>query len=499
MTDILFLRPDLLWILILPGVLILILLYSCFRRKMNQCIRPEMEPYLMKSSNKTLTFVLRLLPLLGLAAAIIALAGPARERISGPEKEQETAKALSLIVNIPGSLSGAEMSKMKAGVYQLLDSLGDERISLMVQSGSVHTVIPFTNDQRLIRDYVSYLSPQILPAKGDCIDLLSAAVKSPGDDTFHAAVYITPYAGPEKAGAWRNLELEADASYLLTFRDQKTSDAPDLFYMEEGVRGFAGLIAQINSRAGIKAMEIKRADTTQWEDLGAKWAVPAVLLLSLLFIKRKNVLYTLLFCPVLTSCDYSSQMVNEAQVNYFLLKGDTLKAMDRITDPFRKGQLAVALNDMPLAVEAFAADSSAESGYNLGLALLSQGDYVESLTIFRDLKTRKPEWTFLDKNITTIQEFLLYMEKKKDSSEKHEADSDSDSFERDGDPGGQLDFEIWADKLENEQDEQMRRRKETTDRKSELIFQQIENKNEDFLQKRLQHEYSDQSKSRVLD
>lgn len=483
-----FLRPTLLWFLVVPVIYIIGRLLLSYKQKRVQCVMPEIRPYLTSSSGGYKELVFRLLPGLGLAVGILALAGPVWEKYAD---EQEQRQSISLVVHLPADASTNEVTQMKVAIYHLLDSLKHERVSLSVQSGSTHLLIPYTNDYRLLRTYTEFLSPDIMPAGGDHLEEIAKVVIPPTDVSFHTVVYITPDMSVQKAEQWQALELPSDYKVVLTTDKSSAIASAAILYTGVKNEGASILLASLRQKADKERREAALRDSTLWKDQCYLLCIPATLLLLPLFLRYKKNIFFFIALLSLSSCTYTQRMWNEAEVNFYLLRGDTLQAINASDDSFRRGMLWSGRQEYGKAAREFAQDSTPDALYNRALSTYHSGYFLESLSLLKEVQAKQPQWVFLAEDIQVIEELISTLTVVQTRREDWSSEDRFDSFEKDTDEKLQgNETELRADKLMNLAPEEMNYRSGKTLKRSEVLFQQIENNPKEFIKRRLEYEYT---------
>lgn len=105
---------------------------------------------------------------------IIALAGPTWRLEPSPFAED--ARPLMILLKADESMALTDVSPSRLGRAQLeLADLAADRpgqpLGLIVYAGSAHLVLPPTRDAKVVADMAAEISPEIMPAKGDRLDL----------------------------------------------------------------------------------------------------------------------------------------------------------------------------------------------------------------------------------------------------------------------------------------------------------------------------------------
>ena len=169
-TEFHFLRPY--WLLtILPYLLIMILIlrHKLGRGNWSRVCDAGLLPYILEQrpnrKNRWPQFAAAAAALL----CIIALAGPAWERLPAPVFRN--ASALIIILDLSRSMDAADIkpSRLVRARYKIADILKqrkDGQTALLVYAADVFTVTPLTDDTETINSQLAALTTQIMPAQG---------------------------------------------------------------------------------------------------------------------------------------------------------------------------------------------------------------------------------------------------------------------------------------------------------------------------------------------
>ncbi|MBT8150533.1 MAG: VWA domain-containing protein [Gammaproteobacteria bacterium] len=167
-------RP--LWLLALIPTILLFLLHWRHARHSSgweALIDPVLLDDLLESGGQGSNTSSRGLPLLmasvALCIAIIAMAGPAWERV--PQPPQRLQDRMVIVVDLSLSMYAEDVrpSRLTQMRYKLLELLANRRegqTALVAYSGDAHIVSPLTDDAKTIAAMVPALSPEIMPTIG---------------------------------------------------------------------------------------------------------------------------------------------------------------------------------------------------------------------------------------------------------------------------------------------------------------------------------------------
>ena len=169
-----FLRPTML-LLAIPAAVVLVSLWR--QRSGNSAwekiIDAQLLPHLLQGFNAKQA----LWPLVALACAlliaIVALAGPAWQRL--PQALSQSEDALIIVFDLSLSMRATDVqpSRVQRAQLKLRDILSQRKeglTALVVYAGDAHTVSPFTDDVNTIAAMLPALQPEIMPKLGNRTD-----------------------------------------------------------------------------------------------------------------------------------------------------------------------------------------------------------------------------------------------------------------------------------------------------------------------------------------
>lgn len=135
-----------------------------------KAIDASLLPYLLEQNTRSRQF----LPLYGLLSiwvlSIIALAGPAWQRLPTPVQEREDAMVIVQDLSLSMYATDLNPSRLVRAQRKLIDILNSRKqegqTALVVYAGSAHTVTPLTDDIATISNMIASLDPNIMPVLG---------------------------------------------------------------------------------------------------------------------------------------------------------------------------------------------------------------------------------------------------------------------------------------------------------------------------------------------
>ncbi len=181
LSDLQFAEP--LWFLLfLPISLLLFLLWRSRIQALSLAGQGIIASHLARvfslQGNKKASFKPILFALIGTSLVIIAIAGP-QIQLAGNEKiNAPLIIALDLSISMEGEQpSGfSHLQRGKLIVDQLLQQGFNRPVSLLAFAGSSHQVLPVSEQLPLLRLYLGYLAPSVMPEEGDDLNQLLVEV-----------------------------------------------------------------------------------------------------------------------------------------------------------------------------------------------------------------------------------------------------------------------------------------------------------------------------------
>ena len=170
LADFHFLRPEWLWAL--PLVILATALLA-YRRlgagNWQNVVAPALAPFVLsRSANKQGMYRWWLLGLGGVLA-VVALAGPAWQRIDQPvfRSDQALVVALDLSRSMDAQdVAPSRLLRARLKILDILERRGSGQTALIVYSSNAYTVTPLTSDTDTIAALVNSLSTDIMPSRG---------------------------------------------------------------------------------------------------------------------------------------------------------------------------------------------------------------------------------------------------------------------------------------------------------------------------------------------
>ena len=194
-----FANPEYLYLLILLPVIVLLFIYSIYRR--NKDIKSYGDPQLLKalipsytSMRSHFTFWFSLVALM---LMIFVLARPQ----FGAKKETVTTRGVEVVVALDISnsmladdITPSRLDKAKRLISRIINKSSENKVALIVFAGDAFVQLPITNDFISAKMFLESISPRLIDRQGtDIASAINLAAKSftPNDKVGKAIVIIT--------------------------------------------------------------------------------------------------------------------------------------------------------------------------------------------------------------------------------------------------------------------------------------------------------------------
>ncbi|HHH38588.1 MAG TPA: VWA domain-containing protein, partial [Sedimenticola sp.] len=456
MTDFHFLRPA--WLLaLLPlfGLLLLRLRAGAG----GDPWRGIVDPYLLRHLRPPVAHrrpVRRiLLPAAGALLAVLALAGPAWERVP-PPRVRTAVPPLVILLDLSRSMTATDVSPSRLAVartliHSLLQRLPPREVGLVVFAGGAHRVMPLTEDRRLIQSLLPRLEPGLMPVQGSnasaalrlagrllvqdgrhrgdlllVTDSVDPSARARAAELAEAGIRVSvagigtraggPVPDPETgrlASAGRPVTVRLEATQL-----QAVARAGGGVY-REGLAGLDGLLQGVErgNRGGMTGSAPETGPRV-WRDRGP-WLLLPLLALGLPAFRRGGalgllllpLLWPLLLSPPASAGGWERLWLNPGQqAERLLRRGEYRAAAERYRDPLRKGVALYLAGDYAAAAALLARSDQALAHYDRGNALLRLGRTREAIQAYQRALSLQPGYRKARDNLALARRLLAAAE-----------------------------------------------------------------------------------------
>jgi len=473
-ADFHFLRPDWLWAL--PFVIAAVILLA-YRKlgagNWQNVVDPALAPFVLSRSAKRRSDYRWLLLGLGGVLAVIALAGPAWQRIEQPVFRSD--QALVIALDLSRSMDARDVApsrliRARLKILDILEKRASGQTALIVYSSNAFTVTPLTTDTDTIAALVNSVSTDIMPSRGSYpiaaiekgeqllqqagagageILLITDGGSSPAAERvardlkssgYSLSVFAvgTPEGAPiprvsggfvtDRSGQIAVPKLEEHSLRALAVAgggrfSTLTTDDRDLDTL------LSGEVAQ--SAAGDESLA-----TDRWREEGP-WLVFLLLPLAAMAFRRGWVLLVALAVLPLSQPAEASLwddiwMTRDQQAQRKLQQGEAESAADIFENPDWRAVAQYRAGDYADSAAAFAENEDTQSLYNLGNALARQGELESAIDAYEQVLEIDPDDTDAEYNRDLLAQLLEQQQEQEQQQESSDQQGEGEQSESDG-------------------------------------------------------------------
>ncbi|MGQ0799882.1 MAG: VWA domain-containing protein [Pseudomarimonas sp.] len=428
------------------------------------------------------------LSMIALTIAVLAMAGPAWQRLPQPLLRSESALIIALDLSDRMRATDVAPDRLSRARFKLADLLRtrrDGQVALIAYAADAFTVAPLTDDSNTVQSLLTSLDHDTLPQQGQRADraikqatqLLADAGFSQGQLlilTDHSEVRdlaaaqqanrkglrvsvlgVGTPAGAPVAKSGGGFISDASGGMLLPKRDDvslaalaaaggghyrpMTVDAADLDALD-----------LLEPTIGDASLQDEDAMSEQFRDEGA-WLLLLLLPIAALLFRRGWVaclpLCVLLTPPPAAAFDLESLWQRDDQRAWQALQSeDPATARELAKDAQLRASAAYRQDDFAAAAEDFAQADDADAHYNRGNALARAGKLEEALGAYDEALMREADMADAKANRDVVQAALEQQKQQQQQSgdgEKQEpqdgekSESEQDSESQDGEQEGE--------------------------------------------------------------
>ncbi len=479
-----FLRPVFLWILI-PVAIILLLNIVTNRNqiKWQSVIAPHLRKYVIQKGSEGLRKWMQLLTMITLSLAVLGMAGPTWKEVEVPGKILETPIVVVLDLSQSMMATDIQPSRLERAKFKLSDFIDANpraRIALVGFSGSAHTIVPLTNDYKIIKSHMSTLTPNVMPFYGSNLEATLDLTDTIINVTSAPATLIL-FSDDFDKSTFDVLQTFANSGTtkieIMPFNTIVGANVPSYngkgFLKNKGKNVHSKLNTDILNRldaienitvhsltldnSDMELLAKKIADNIEfkeqdqekeddWEDHGLVLIIPFVIVVLISF-RKGWVLYSLIFMMTLSSCSENTSFkdlwyTKDYQGQQLLNNGEFAMAGDIFDDPLQSGVAYYKAKNYDAAIAAFSKDTTAMGAYNLGVTYFANGDYAAAELAFGNAVELDPEMENAKNNMQVSKHLLggeneVNPEDAEEAPEKGQAQNEQNKSPEDLSGGGQ--------------------------------------------------------------
>ena len=511
LADFHFLRPE--WLLTLPFVIVATVLLA--RRRLGpsswqNVVAPLLIPHVLSSSpNKQAEYRWWLLGCGG-ALAVLALAGPAWQRIDQPvyRSDQALVVALDLSRSMDAQdVSPSRLMRARLKILDILERRGSGETALVVYSANAFTVTPLTTDTDTIAALVNSLTTDIMPSRGSypiAAILKSQRLLEQAGAAFGEILLITD--GGTSPAAERVARDLRESGYTLSVLAVGTRDGAPIPQLGGGfVTDRSGQIAVprleerplrslaeagggrfsilstddrdlellLSGEVGRRQASGESLTTDRWREEGP-WVLLLLLPLAALAFRRGWIVVILFYVLPPDRQAFAGAwddiwQTKDQQGQRLFEEGAVREAAELFENPEWRAVAQYRSQDYADSAADFAASGGARNLYNLGNSLARQGKLETAIDAYEQVLQMDPEDTDAEYNRDLLKAIMEQQQQgdqpqssdqqgggeqsESDSGSQQESDSSqADGESQDGDPS-QREDEMSQEDLEAMQEE----------------------------------------------
>jgi Ca-activated chloride channel family protein len=485
-----FIRPE--WLIAIIPLLIMALLLTKISNKQSGwqgIVSSHLYQYLVvakdKKSYKPPFYLVGLAWLL----ACIAMAGPTWQKLPQPVYQVSTGKVI--ILDMSMSMRATDilpdrLTRAKFKTIDLLTSLEDGEVGLVVYAGDAFTISPLTSDVTNITTLIPSLRPEIMPILGSdplfamqqAEKLLASAGYKKGEiywisdgiefddiEELQGHIEKSPYrysvlgVGTQKGAPIMML----DGSFMKDVRGNIVLPTLNSNYFSQVLGNTNGRYTPIqNDDSDIKNMQFKSltieqdqvsgdviGQGDQWQDMGVVFVL--IILPFAAYAFRRGILLvllsTVLFLPTEPSYANNEAAIentstaNEWMGNMFknadqqgleaFKKQEFDKASSQFTDQMWKGAAHYKNKEYEAALDAFTSVPGPESAYNQGNVMARLGQLEQAIEKYDEALKERPNHTNAMANRKVVADLLQQQQEEEEEKQKQENQENQDGKQQD--------------------------------------------------------------------
>ena len=504
LADFNFLRPDWLWAvpLVIVGVILLA------RRQLGpgswqNVVDPALAPHVLsRSATRKADYRWWLLGLGGVIA-VIALAGPAWQRIEQPvfRSDQALVVALDLSRSMDAQdVAPSRLMRARLKILDMLDRRGSGQTALVVYSANAFTVTPLTNDTDTIAALVNSLSTDIMPSRGSypiaAIQKGQQLLEQAGAQVGEVLLITDGSSSPAAERVARDLKETGYTLSVLAVGTTEGAPIPQLGggfvtdqsgniavprLEEHSLRGLAAagggrfsklstdnrdLDYLLSGEAGARLASDESLATDRWREEGP-WVVLLLLPLGAMAFRRGWILLVALAILPMTEPVYAATwddlwQTRDQQARALLEEGAAGEAVELFENPDWKAVAQYRAQDYAASAQMFAEQEDTRSLYNLGNAMARQGELESAIDAYEQVLEIDPDDADAEYNRDLLKQVQEQQQQQNQGDQQEpsdqqgegeQSDESGESDQESSDSSEQSDSESEGDSSQRDGDE----------------------------------------------
>ncbi|QOL25091.1 VWA domain-containing protein [Thalassotalea sp. LPB0316] len=440
------------------------------RDKQNKAFAPHIYDQLVANKEANKTFSPKFMAWVLLATIIVVMMGPSWQRQPSPFLED--ASVLFVVLDASESMATEDIQpsrieRAKHKIEDLLNQRDSGYTSLIVYAGSAHTVLPLTNDKDILINYLSGVTPEIMPKQGKFADNALAIIEQvPIDDTTPATVLLISDGLTETDQKAFTAFFDKYPYQLLVYGvglTQQEQDAQGVSYATLDERSLTALASDTGGYYQKITIDKTDVDTlvsktknffvvadekhAPWID-GGYWLIfPAMLFYLLWFRKGWSIRWTsfvfaLVLLPSTPSYAQETSFIEQwvtpnQQGQWYFYTGQYGKAARAFENTHWKATSYYMNEEWELAAQYFSRLKTKEARFALGNSYAHNESYWEAEEVYLDLLEEYPNWPEVQNNLKLVRVIieardLMSESQQQDMEEQSESsqEAENDKFHK---------------------------------------------------------------------
>ncbi|MBN3563299.1 vWA domain-containing protein [Aliamphritea spongicola] len=502
LADFHFIRP--LWLLLLPLIPLLLVglwQYRSSGASWQTLIAPGLRNYLIDGQSGRLSKWLFVMLGFGWLLGVLALAGPAWQRL--PQPVYQTGDAMVIVADLSPSMlardvAPSRLERMRYKLTDLIKAREEGMTALVVYAGDSHVLAPLSDDRQTLLALLPGLSPQIMPIPGShteeavalALDLFKQDNRRQG-----SVVLLTDGVTAQAARGVNELfaGLPAGTDFSLSVMGIGTAEGAPIPLTEGFAKDAAGKIVvarldaqRLSQLAAVNdgiytAMQLDNSDTDallnaaagllpvngsdregenqqaaeqtfdRWQEAGS-WLLLLLLPIAALAFRRGWLLAVCfafivpaVHSPQVTAAEAGNSLwenlwqTPDQQGAKALTAGDAATAAELFQRPDWQAAARYRNGDYTAAAEQFAAQGDTEGLYNSGNALAKAGKLKEALAAYEQVLDEQPDHEDAQANKALIEKLMQQQQNQNQQGEGQDQQDQNQQSQQDQNQQGQQD------------------------------------------------------------
>ncbi|SFL40786.1 VWA domain-containing protein [Shimia haliotis] len=423
-----FLRP---WILLALVPLAAMWWFIRTRHTGSSTASGPIAPHLAKALSVGQNRRFRLLPI-DLSSGLLALlilgtSGPTWSVEPSPFTAQTA--PLAVVLQVTPSMDNPDIapSRLERAKHKILDLAelrSGARTALIAFSGTAHSVLPMTEDAKVLRPYLEGLEPSIMPREGFDLNAAEALANDilAREDTPGGILYVLDALPAAEASS---LSLINSTAFLFASKiapnTPKGTQSLIVSADDSDIRQIERTLASAYRQA------LTEEGSQPWKDRGNWLAWPAALLLLLWFRRGTSMRwaviagFALMFQGAPAQAGWRDWFFTPDQQGWLLYQHkDYSEAAETFADPYLRGIALYKSGQYETAAELLARIDSADAAFAAGMAHLKSRKYRDSVQSFERALEIDPTHPGANANLPVSREIVAFIEELRATSDTGE-------------------------------------------------------------------------------